>query len=106
MVSDVFLPLQLAFRHGGHALTTTSLFFFFTSSSSSCFSSFFLCLISGDAGNYGAIMTFEYKKHSPTEIHQYMAPILDIEKGQSMAELEVSVHHHCTHAASSWIIFS
>ena len=42
----------------------------------------------GDAGNYGAIMTFEYRKHSPTEIHQYMAPVLDVEKGLSMAEVE------------------
>jgi diadenosine tetraphosphatase ApaH/serine/threonine PP2A family protein phosphatase len=42
----------------------------------------------GDAGNYGAIMTFKYRKHSPTEIHQYMAPILDVEKGKSMAAIE------------------
>jgi hypothetical protein len=29
-----------------------------------------------------------YKKHTPTEIHQYMAPVLDMEKGLSMAEIE------------------
>jgi hypothetical protein len=42
----------------------------------------------GDAGNYGAIMMFHHKKHSPTEIHQYLAPVLDVEKGTSMAEKE------------------
>ena len=54
----------------------------------------------GDAGNYGAIMTFSYKKHSPTEIHQYMAPVLDVEKGTSMAEIEEQEEKKAEEAAA------
>ena len=44
----------------------------------------------GDAGNYGAIMIFKHNKSKPSEIHQYMAPRLDVEKGKSLAEVEMA----------------
>ena len=45
-------------------------------------------------------MTFSYKKHSPTEIHQYMAPVLDVEKGTSMAEIEEQEEKKAEEAAA------
>ena len=56
-----------------------------------CYTLFSASNYCGDAGNDGAIMVFPWGihwNHHPSEIHPYSAPRLDVEKGQTMAEIE------------------
>jgi diadenosine tetraphosphatase ApaH/serine/threonine PP2A family protein phosphatase/Ca2+-binding EF-hand superfamily protein len=56
-----------------------------------CYTLFSASNYCGDAGNEGAIMIFKggiHWNHHPSEIHPYMAPRLDVEKGKTMAEIE------------------
>ena len=56
-----------------------------------CYTLFSASNYCGDAGNDGAIMVFRggiHWNHHPSEIHPYSAPRLDVEKGQTMAEIE------------------